>query len=297
MSPLEVIKPSGLEQHQNPMLHEMADGAPASRTPAQLLAASLLFVFSAFLVFQFVLVMRLADDSAPLPVAQRADVPFWLFRIASGAVAAGALGLFLFVGRRWARWIAIGWSLDVLANILTEAVSRGIRTFNGPVATMAIIMTVGAVFALILLGRPSIRRRFEPEWNTPIHHAYRWTAVSISACVTHAVVAGWFGIAAGVWEPVVASGLMLLSIALLYGGKVVGLPVAVLSLAAYAWAGSVEIPDFSGRAGIEAPSFGWYFFIGRASSVAWVPALAITLMAIVLAARQLARRARSAEQV
>jgi hypothetical protein len=142
------------------------------------------------------------------------------------------------------------------------------------------------------LGRPSARRRFEADWTTPLHHAYRWTAISLSACATHAVVAGMFGIEYNVWSPVVAALLMLAAIALLTGARVFGLPVAAAALIAYGASTAVPIPHLAIPGGLSSAggSDAWCFFLGGASSVAWMPALAIALGACTLAAPEVAKR-------
>jgi len=214
-------------------------------------------------------------------------------RLLVAALSAGALGSFLLLGKRWARWMAIGWAIDVLANMAAMAVFGGdVRSDpRAPWWSVASI-ALSAVLTLILLGRPAARRRFEPEWTTPLHHAYRWTAISLTTCATHVVIAGMFGVQQQVWSPAVAAGLTLAAIALLNGARVFGLPVAAAALLAFGASDNVTIPHLALPLGLSAPngSERWCFFIGGASAVAWVPALAITVVASALAAPRVIRR-------
>src|SRR5262249_52859269 len=153
--------------------------------------------------------------------------------ICIGCAAAGAtlLGLFLWRGHRWARWLAIGSAIDVLANVVVAfAFGSDHERFVGFERLFAKIMAAGALLLLLLLARPAVRQRFEPDWNTPVHHAYRWTAIAVAACTAHAIVGAFYAFMDGAWGLVTAAALMLLAIALLSRGKVVGLPLAAAAL-------------------------------------------------------------------
>jgi hypothetical protein len=229
------------------------------------------------------------------------------FRLVSAAIACIALGVCLWRRYRWARWIALGWALDVLGNIAValfyadDATGRWFpiaerNAFPDGHRSLALILGGGAMALIALLGTPGARSRFEEGWTSPLHRAYRWTAIAIAACVTHACVAGVFGVADQVWSPAIAACLMLIALFMLARGKVVALPVALAALLAHAAAQDPSVPPFLYASGLRSWAIGtdrWCFFVGGASSIAWVPALVITLTATMLAGPYVARELRS----
>jgi hypothetical protein len=236
---------------------------------------------------------------------------FHRFRLASAAIACVTLSVCLLVRYRWARWIALGWALDVLGNILVALIyaddAAGMwfpiserNAFPVGHRLSGLVLGGGALIIVALLGSPTARRHFEEEWTTALHRAYRWTAIAISACIAHTSVAGVFGVAHQVWSPVIAAGLMLIALAMLAQGKVLALPLAAAALLAHAAAHDPGVPPFWMAHGLRPWAIGthrWCFFVGGASSVAWVPALAIALTAMLLAGPHVARQLRSGEAI
>jgi hypothetical protein len=216
------------------------------------------------------------------------------FRMVGASVAVASLAISLCFGMRWARWIALGWSIDVLGNMIV-ALALDVPLGSGwsDSRWFARSMAIGAAAILLLLGRPAARDRFEPTWTTPVHRAYRWTAIGVSICVTHGAVTGLFGMTQRIWGPVFAAVLLVVALALLSSARIVGLPFALAGLIAFALRSDIPIPHFDVPAGLRtwaSGTGGWTFFIGGASSVAWIPAIVATLAAHGLLFQHLARR-------
>jgi hypothetical protein len=254
---------------------------------ARLAAAVLLFGFATGLV-SYGLNGWIADD-------------FHAFRLAGAATCAAILGVFLALGARFARWIALGWALNVLANVAGFHLVTG-YALVGDEPSFRGTMSFGAIAVLVLLGHPAVRRGFEPNWTTPLHHLYRWTAISVSACITHATLSGMFGLAAGSWSAAFAAGLMLFALALLSAARVVALPVSLLALLVYVTTVPAPMPRLEtltlAVSGIFYTSelngsASWQFFVGPAARWLWIPALAVTAAANILAAKIFLQRAKN----
>ena len=208
-----------------------------------------------------------------------------LFRIYTAAGGMLLLSLGLATQQRWARWSALGAAWVVLLNLACWTHGHWPTGFGAERAWMG----VGALLVLALLGSPFTRRRFEPEWTTPVHRSYRWAAIGVALCLTHAATAAVFGYMDRTTGPMVTALLMFAALLFLSFGKVVGLPMAVVALVAHGLSSTYEIPRVSAF-GPENHAATWFFFVGRASHFTWAPALCAAVAATLHAAPHVARR-------
>jgi hypothetical protein len=208
-----------------------------------------------------------------------------LFRIYTAAGAMLLLSLGLATQQRWARWSALGAAWVVVLNLAWWTHDHWPTRFGGERAWMAI----GASLVLVLLGSPFTRRRFEPEWTTPLHRSYRWAAIGVALCLTHAATAAVFAYMDRTTGPMVTALLMFAALLLLSVGKVVGLPMAVVALVAHGLSSTYEIPRVSAF-GPENDAATWFYFVGRASHFTWAPALCAAVAATLHAAPHVSRR-------
>src|SRR5687767_12178525 len=76
--------------------------------------------------------------------------PLHQFRMVAAAVAVASLALSLCFGMRWARWIALGWSIDVLGNMIVAlAFDAPLRSAWSESPVFARSMAIGAASILL----------------------------------------------------------------------------------------------------------------------------------------------------